>query len=970
MRWRRVLSDGTEKTLRCAASRLVLGGPDADVVVEGARERCVEISLAADGSARVRDLTGSGVRVNGEWVTQRRLREGDVLEIGRERWVFLGVSGGDGSGRPEGRRQAGPGSARRAERLLDGERTSADHGAQAPRRKGSSARSWLYAVAVLVFVAGAWKWAAPDATGEQTFDTAEGLAARMRTWLEAGAVDRARQVAEEAQRLGFDSDRAVADAVAEVASLEARTEMARRELARLRALAVDDADSALDAIGEALDLYGDLPEVGDALRDLERSVQAEVFERKRPKGAELEALFARVDEALARGDFSGARDLWRAFDVRGLAVDQRVRANDEASIDVRAQWAAERLEASASRRWRSGDALGALVELSDEELARFRGTPAFARLEALAAEIERSLEERGSVAGGKPTRRPESSGRETVGAEGSSVAVREADTVERRIEKADRWFESGRFAESLDVLERALASRPRFFDRERITRRMERAQRALWFVESVVASVEEDPRRVEGLVLHDRTGRPLGALTGVAAGRFVLRGGATADPLEVDPVDLHRLAARFDRRRAEDLLNEACFALSHGDRDLADRRLAVAFEEPSLLSSVHRMVCFLRDMEEVPEWGFFRVEGEWLTFREKERRQRLAELAALEKALREGDDEEHRAALASLEEVAAVLPDEVRALLVGIRRERLDRLEGCKEIEKLEALREKKRLLEERRKEALERIFDVEWYFYPYTPPAVSSDKAALYPERQREVDRLVARVREIWGDEFAEPPGGVRLSHTFRDALARLVREQELLARLDPDSRIEERARPFFLLPVGVERISVRDIALDPDERSRLDRDREILAANASAQSVATPAERQQIWITNCYRRMMGRSALRLNDRLVRAARGHCEWMSRTGKFSHFNDEDPSLRTPSQRIAAQGYRGGGAGENIAIAGGARAAHDAWIHSSGHHRNILFPSHKEVGVGNVGRYWCQNFAGGAEYTGNLVDVGR
>jgi len=39
----------------------------------------------------------------------------------------------------------------------------------------------------------------------------------------------------------------------------------------------------------------------------------------------------------------------------------------------------------------------------------------------------------------------------------------------------------------------------------------------------------------------------------------------------------------------------------------------------------------------------------------------------------------------------------------------------------------------------------------------------------------------------------------------------------------------------------------------------------------------------------------------------------------------------------------------------------SWTHSSGHHRNLLNPSHTEIGIGGIGRYWVQNFGVGNDW---------
>ena len=37
------------------------------------------------------------------------------------------------------------------------------------------------------------------------------------------------------------------------------------------------------------------------------------------------------------------------------------------------------------------------------------------------------------------------------------------------------------------------------------------------------------------------------------------------------------------------------------------------------------------------------------------------------------------------------------------------------------------------------------------------------------------------------------------------------------------------------------------------------------------------------------------------------------------------------------------------------AAHDSWVRSSGHHRNLLMTGWREMGSGNSGACWTQNF---------------
>jgi uncharacterized protein YkwD len=105
----------------------------------------------------------------------------------------------------------------------------------------------------------------------------------------------------------------------------------------------------------------------------------------------------------------------------------------------------------------------------------------------------------------------------------------------------------------------------------------------------------------------------------------------------------------------------------------------------------------------------------------------------------------------------------------------------------------------------------------------------------------------------------------------------------------------------------------------------------------------------------MMGRRVLVLDDLLVKTARGHSDEMSKLGYFSHFSP-NAERRTPNLRAKIEGYKATAISENIHRGSGTpEGAHYGWLHSSGHHRNILQKFWTEMGTGQVGRYWTQNF---------------
>jgi hypothetical protein len=142
--------------------------------------------------------------------------------------------------------------------------------------------------------------------------------------------------------------------------------------------------------------------------------------------------------------------------------------------------------------------------------------------------------------------------------------------------------------------------------------------------------------------------------------------------------------------------------------------------------------------------------------------------------------------------------------------------------------------------------------------------------------------------------------------------------------------------------------------------RDERVIARNAAVARAAAPASRptpdelEQVRLTNEHRLALGRPALELDLRLVTSARGHAGDMASQGFFDHASPS-PGRATPGERMAAAGYAHAG-GENIARGvESARAAHDLWVASPAHHRNLLDAGWRAIGVGRDGRLWTQNF---------------
>ncbi|MGM0853916.1 MAG: cell wall-binding repeat-containing protein [Bacillota bacterium] len=92
--------------------------------------------------------------------------------------------------------------------------------------------------------------------------------------------------------------------------------------------------------------------------------------------------------------------------------------------------------------------------------------------------------------------------------------------------------------------------------------------------------------------------------------------------------------------------------------------------------------------------------------------------------------------------------------------------------------------------------------------------------------------------------------------------------------------------------------------------------------------------------------------------ARAHSKDMAERNFFSHDN---PDGLSSFQRMDQAGISYSSAGENIAAGQfNAIAAHDAWVNSSGHRKNLLSPLFKKLGVGvhfggEYGVYYTQDF---------------
>jgi hypothetical protein len=305
--------------------------------------------------------------------------------------------------------------------------------------------------------------------------------------------------------------------------------------------------------------------------------------------------------------------------------------------------------------------------------------------------------------------------------------------------------------------------------------------------------------------------------------------------------------------------------------------------------------------------------------------------------------------------------DTVRGALATRAVASVTKLARSKTVEQLRAVASLREAVDAARKEALELIFDEETYFYPYNPPEPPKT-ASDYARAQRRVNEAVDKLREAWSASKS-----VKLPKDFLAAFDEFEWCRATHERLQLPFAVPE-SLPAWLpaIPRGMDAIDVPQFAWNLEEAKDLARSRAVDARNErlwaelERQKDAVPAqvpdiaEREQVRITNRYRAMFGRRTVAWNPQIQAAAQWHSDYMANTGDFGHF-EKDAERRTPSDRARKEGYNSG-VSENCAMVGGdPEAAHLGWTQSSGHHRNLLMASHREMASGLASNYWTQNF---------------
>lgn len=408
-----------------------------------------------------------------------------------------------------------------------------------------------------------------------------------------------------------------------------------------------------------------------------------------------------------------------------------------------------------------------------------------------------------------------------------------------------------------------------------------------------------------------------------------------------------------------------------GDED-APHELAAALARDEVTEAQAWTILAGARGESTPEEGYAYTDGEWFDRGAARLKALEGQLSAWEKKLAKANSADRDEHYAVLLEQGRDARSALEAALETRWTNAYSNLERGATIAQVEKLAEQRTILDGKRKNALDLIFNEEEYFYPYNPPECPPDKARLYPAVQRRVDELVGEVNAVWS-----APKSVSLPKKFRAAIEELAWNRARQAELGLSFEKPVELPPWVAgLDLEANEVDLHGFAWDANERKARVYDDRVQAFNEhiwetyeaaedDETSEASNGAQEQVRITNAYRMMFGRRALSWNARIQVAAQGHSDWMSKTGKFSHFNDEDANRTTPGDRMRLAGYNSG-ISENLHLGGsGPEGAHRGWASSSGHHRNLLMPGHREMASAAGGQYWTQNFGIGQKFLEEL-----
>jgi len=841
-----------------------------------------------DGSFRLKDDgSGIGTRINGKAVFSGSLEHGDVIEAGGLRCEFL-----------ERKRAAAP--------------------APPPSRPARAAPAplpgWMKPAAILGAVAlalgiGAYAWLTSGASAEESRALLETAREKLAKAQEEVSQEPLREAAGalETIRTRYGDTKAAAAAGA----LEVRARRLERVLETLA-----EADRAmragLDRAGAQQWIRDVAPLADGAAEPVKLRIALVLDQLREAQRAEAEAEYARV-AARARTleenkVFGEARALWTEYQTDDAVC--RRRADEELrALDRRIGEAYRGLLKLASEAGEIESSIG-LLEASRET---FLGTPQANDLEVRISALHARKRQMEYVVVEKKAE-PEAKEDEPPVETGPYV---EPDKVKELVRQR-------RYAEAAAML-RSITRHP-----VAKIRLEELTMQAALFAD-LIAKAKAEPETFRGILLPDRLGRANMVGADDDGFRVAIDGEPRAFSWRELPAKSY---VRLFRQAGFDKPPRLAVALFFEDETLVEeaQEAYVDFYESQQAPTTFHRIYARRSGIDVPAGGFVLFRDRIVTPDERDRVLLEERIAKLVRDAERASDRRRDQIWTELEAIGAPA---AKALAGSIRRHRdivAAEIAGSNAFSSSRYAKLFGNELEKRRRAALSFILNPQLYPYP--------NKSA---EAQKRAEELVDAVRELWERPY---PLMLEASSKAQQLDAELMALDERLARADPV------AQPVHETVVQkvVDGLEVRAIAVPGFGRSDIQYNLDVEKYNRELKGTTiTKEERANVEAVNRYRWMMGLNAVKIDERLVRAARKHSIEMKEKAYFAH-QSPTKHLKSPNDRARREGY-GGGVGENIAR--GASTGEQAfwqWFRSSGHHRNML-SGWTDLGCGACDNHW-------------------
>ncbi|MCC6574448.1 MAG: CAP domain-containing protein [Planctomycetes bacterium] len=233
-------------------------------------------------------------------------------------------------------------------------------------------------------------------------------------------------------------------------------------------------------------------------------------------------------------------------------------------------------------------------------------------------------------------------------------------------------------------------------------------------------------------------------------------------------------------------------------------------------------------------------------------------------------------------------------------------------------------------------------------PKYTEADGCTLQPQ----VDAACAPLFEVWRDPIGYAVKNMKLD--LAAPAAKLDGLAQLLGGLVSELATWEGGAANAEATLRAQGTTMMDI-----KREETAANKDTLAANDSLKDKnVTDLSKDHVRALNDYRMMLGKAALRIDIALTKAAMGHAKYSESIKEIGHVMPGHPDGATHQERCKKAGY-GGSTGENCLM--GAEAGEDAvwqWYRAAEHHRSMI-GDWIHIGAGHSGKYWVQNFGGGA-----------